>query len=138
MGPLQSLSRSVGVKATLPVLGNILIETENNKLKLSATNLEVGVIKFAGAQIIEEGSVTVPAKTLGEVVSSLSGLEIELYTEGELLKIEAGRFKADLNGIAASEFPAIPQSENAGFQIPKEIFKIGICLEYLYLVSWRL
>ncbi len=126
MGPLQSLSRSVGVKATLPVLGNILIETENNKLKLSATNLEVGVIKYAGAQIIEEGSITVPAKTLSEVISSLSGLGIELYTEGELLKIEAGKFKADLNGIAASEFPAIPQSENAGFQIPKEIFKDSI------------
>lgn len=126
MGPLQSLSRSVGVKATLPVLGNILIETENNKLKLSATNLEVGVIKYAGAQIIEEGSVTVPAKTLNEVISSLAGLEIEFYTEGELLKIEAGKFKADLNGIASSEFPAIPQSENKGFQIPKEIFKDSI------------
>ena len=123
IAPLQSVSRSVGVKATLPVLGNILFEAEGNQLKLSATNLEVGVIKFINAEIIEGGSITIPAKTLNEVVSSLSGLEIEFYNQGELLKIEAGKFKADLNCIAASEFPAIPQAESAGFKIPKEILK---------------
>lgn len=125
-GPLQSVSRSVGVKATLPVLSNILFEAEDNKLKLSATNLEVGVIKQINAEVLEGGSITVPAKTLNEVISSLSGLEIEFYTEGELLKIEAGKFKANLNGIASSEFPAIPQSEAEGFKIPKQIFKDSI------------
>jgi len=121
---LQSVSRSVGVKATLPVLGNILFEAEGNKLKLSATNLEVGVIKEVNAQVLDAGAITVPAKTLNEVISSLSGLEIEFFIEGELLKIEAGKFKADLNCIAASEFPAIPQSENEpgkGFDLPKGI-----------------
>lgn len=126
IGPLQSVSRSIGVKATLPVLGNILLETQGQKIKLSATNLEVGVIKYINAQILEDGSTTLPAKTLNEVVSSLAGFEIELYTEGELLKIEAGKFKADLNCIAASEFPSIPQSESPGFKIPKEIFKDSI------------
>lgn len=125
-GSLQSVSRSVGVKATLPVLGNILFEAEGNTLKLSATNLEVGVIKSLNAEVIEGGAITIPAKTLNEVVSSLSGLEIEFYTEGDLLKIEAGKFKADLNCIGASEFPAIPQSENKGFSIPKNIFKESI------------
>lgn len=123
VGPLQSVSRSVGVKATLPVLGNILFEAVDNKLKLSATNLEVGVIKQVNCEVIEGGSITIPAKTLNEVIASLSGLEIEFYIERDLLKIEAGRFKANLNGIGASEFPAIPSSENAGFKIPKEIFK---------------
>lgn len=125
-GPLQSVSRSVGVKASLPVLGNILIEAEGNKVKLSATNLEVGVIKEIKAEVIEGGSITIPSKTFNEVVSSLSGLEIEIFSEGELLKIEAGKFKADINGIAASEFPAIPQTEGGGFGIPKEIFKEAI------------
>ena len=122
-GSLQSVSRSVGVKASLPVLGNILFEAEGNLLRLSATNLEVGVIKEINAEVIEGGAITVPSKTLNEVISSLSGLEIEFFTEGELLKIEAGKFKADLNGIAASEFPAIPQSGANGFKIPKELFK---------------
>lgn len=123
VGPLQSISRSVGVKATLPVLSNILLEAEGNQLKLSATNLEVGVIKVINAEVIEGGSITIPSKTLNEVVSSLSGLLIEFYSEDEMLKIEAGKFKADLNGISASEFPAIPKADNRGFMIPKGIFK---------------
>jgi len=126
IGPLQSVLRSVGVKATLPVLGNILFEAEGNKLKLSATNLEVGVIKFVNAEVLEGGAITIPAKTFTEVISSLTGLEIELETSGESLNIKAGKFKADLNCIAASEFPAIPQTETSGFKIPKEIFKDSI------------
>lgn len=122
-GSLQSVSRSVGVKASLPVLGNILFEAEGNILRISATNLEVGVIKEINTEVIEGGAITIPSKTLNEVISSLAGLEIEFFTEGELLKIEAGKFKADLNGIAASEFPAIPQSGANGFKIPKELFK---------------
>lgn len=126
IGPLQSVSRSVGVRSALPVLGNILLEADGAKLKLSATNLEVGVERQLNAQVLEGGSITVPAKTLNEVVSSLSGLEIEFYTQGELLKIEAGKFKADLNGIEASEFPAIPHADGQGFNIPKGIFKDSI------------
>ncbi|HLC88140.1 MAG TPA: DNA polymerase III subunit beta [Patescibacteria group bacterium] len=123
IGPLQSISRSVGVRATLPVLGNILMETGSGKLKLSATNLEVGVIKMVNANILEDGAITVPSKTLNEVISSLQGLEIELQTEGEVLKIKAGKFKADLVGLSSQEFPAIPGSDETGTQIPKEVFK---------------
>ncbi len=126
VSPLQAVSRSVGIKATLPVLGNILFEAEGNNLKLSATNLEVGVIKNINCEVIEGGSITIPAKTLNEVISSLNGLTIEFYTEGELLKIEAGGFKANLNCIASSEFPAIPQADGKGFSIPKNIFKDSI------------
>lgn len=123
IGPLQAVARSVGVRVTLPVLGNILLETGSGKLKLAGTNLEVGVVKTIAAEIIEDGAVTVPAKTLIEVIASLSGLEIELLTEGDLLKIQAGKFKADLNGISASEFPVIPGSKEEGIKIPKKVFK---------------
>ena len=123
IGPLQSISRSVGLRASLPVLGNILIETTSGKLKLSATNLEVGVIKLVSAKIIEDGAITVPAKTINEVVSSLAGLEIELRVEGEVLKISAGKFKGDLVGLSAQEFPAIPGSSESPSLIPKEVFK---------------
>ncbi len=126
VGPLQSVSRSAGIKAALPVLSNILFEAENTSLKLSATNLEVGVIREIPAEVIEGGAITIPSKTLNEVISSLSGNQIELYTEGELLKIKSGKFNADLNGISASEFPAIPQATNSGFEIPKDIFKQAI------------
>lgn len=126
IGPLQSVSRSVGVRASLPVLGNILLETERGELKLCATNLEVGVTKLISANILEEGGITVPSKTLNEVVSSLAGSEIELQTEGELLKIKSGKFKADLNAISSSEFPAIPGAKDFQIGIPKEVFKENI------------
>lgn len=126
IGPLQAVSRSVGVRANLPVLGNISLEAESGKLKLSATNLEVGIIKKVSANILEDGSVTVPAKTLNEVISSLSGAEIELKAEGELLKIHSGKFKAQLNGITASEFPVIPETKDFSVEIPKEVFKDNI------------
>jgi DNA polymerase-3 subunit beta len=115
IGPLQAVSRSVGVRASLPVLGNIYIEAANGKLKLAATNLEVGVKKLVNANVLEDGSLTVPAKTLNEVITSLSGSEIELAAEGELLKIHSGKFKAELNGITASEFPVIPERLNPDF-----------------------
>lgn len=126
IGPLQGVSRSVGVRASLPVLGNILLETGRGKLKLCATNLEVGVTKLISANILEEGGITVPSKTINEVVSSLSGSEIELQTEGELLKIKSGKFKADLNAISSNEFPAIPSAKVFNIQIPKEVFKENI------------
>lgn len=126
IGPLQGVSRSVGARASLPVMGNILLETGRGKLKLCATNLEVGVIKSVNADTLEDGGITVPAKTLNEVISSLSGSEIELQAEGELLEIKSGKFKADLNAIAAAEFPAIPESEDFQIEIPKEVFKENI------------
>ncbi len=105
---LQAVSRSVGVRSALPVLANILIQTESGKLKLSATNLELGVIKEINCQVIEEGEVSIPAKIFLEVITSLTGANIELEASLDQLKISTSSFKADLNGIPASEFPAIP------------------------------
>lgn len=105
---LQSVSRSCGIKATLPVLANVLIQAENNTLKLSATNLEIGVIKEVSAKISEEGSVTIPAKTFLDLISALSGAEIELEATNDQLKITTKQFNATLNGIASAEFPSIP------------------------------
>ncbi len=107
---LQAVSRSIGVRSSLPVLGNVLLGTDAGQLKLSATNLEIGVIKKISAQVADDGEVTVPAKTFLELVTSLSGVKIELESDGEQLKISAPHFSANLNGIPASEFPEIPLS----------------------------
>ncbi len=109
---LNSVSRSSGVRTSLPVLANILIQTEGAKLKLSATNLEIGVVKRVNAKVLEPGEISVPARTLVETISSLSG-EISLEAELDQLKISTSKFKAVINGISASEFPLIPlSSEN--------------------------
>jgi DNA polymerase-3 subunit beta len=107
---LSSVSRSCGVKSQLPVLGNILIKAFNGKLQLSATNLEIGVVKSIKAEILEEGEVTVPAKTLVDVVANLNGEKIEISATLDQVEIKTPSFSSVLNGINASEFPSIPMS----------------------------
>lgn len=120
---LQSVSRSCGVRATLPVLANILLQTENGKLKLSATNLELGVIKVVSAEVLEDGDVTVPSRTFLEIISSLEPGEINLESSSDQLKISTKKFNASLNGIPANEFPTIPLSESPGVMVDANVLK---------------
>lgn len=119
---LQAAARSIGVRSTLPVLDNILLSVEGLKLKLAATNLEIGVIKHVSVEVISEGEITVPAKTLVEIISGLGPVKVELEAAGETLIIKSGKFKGSINGISASEFPVIPVSEEGGVDFEKEVF----------------
>jgi len=119
---LSAAARSVGVRSTLPVLDNILLSAEGKNLKIAATNLEIGVIKNIPADIEVEGGVTVPAKTLVEIISALDQSQITFESEADNLTISSAQFKASLNGIAATEFPAIPLSLEKGVSFPKEAF----------------
>lgn len=120
--PLQAVSRSVGVRSTLPVLDNILLSVEGKKVKIAATNLEIGVIKFVPIEEGVDGEMTVPAKILVDLVSALEQGKVTVEIAGEMLTIKSGKVKASVNGIPASEFPAIPLSSGQGISLPKEIF----------------
>ena len=65
------VNRAVATRSTLPVLGNILLATEGGRLKLAATNLEIGITHWAGAQVQTEGAITVPARQLADYVNAL-------------------------------------------------------------------
>jgi DNA polymerase III subunit beta len=123
---LQAVARSVSTKNDLPVLANILLQTENGKLKLAATNLEIGVIKLINAKIDEEGDITIPAKNLLEIVASLTGEEITLESQAEQLKISTRKFSGVLNGITATEFPTIPVSSEKTISLPSKILKKSV------------
>lgn len=101
-------SRMVASKAQLPVLANILLMTEQGKLRLSATNLETGMNLWLGGKVEKQGKITVPARVLGELVGSLPQDTVELVAEGDKLRVRCGKFKAVINGIAAEEFPGVP------------------------------
>lgn len=118
---LQAVARSVGVRASLPVLENILLSVEGDKLKIAATNLEIGIIKFVSVKNAATGAVTIPARLLLEVVSGLGPSEAGLEASNEVLTLSSNKFKASINGIAASEFPAIPLSDGKGITFPKEV-----------------
>lgn len=120
--PLQSVARSVGVKSTLPTLDNVLLSAEGKKLKIAATNLEIGVIKYINVEVLSPGELTVPAKTLVELISGLGQNKISLEATGDILTVVSGKFKATINGIPAAEFPVIPLSADEGISFPKEAF----------------
>lgn len=118
---LQASARSCGVRSQLPVLGNILIQAQQNRLKLSATNLEIGVVKSLTADVEEEGEITIPAKTLTEIISNLGGEKINFSSLGEQLQISTGTFSSVLNGIAANEFPTIPLAGNEAISVDPKV-----------------
>ena len=121
---LQTVGRIVGNRSTLPVLANVLIKTESNRLKLSTTNLEMGITYWVGAKVDDEGSLTVPARLLGEYTSSLPSGNVNLHQEAMSLRIKAERYSSSINGIDAEEFPTIPTiDKEPALSIPASEFK---------------
>ena len=106
---LSVVSRAVSTRSTLPVLANVLLKTEDGGLRLTTTNLEIGLIYWVPGKIETDGATTVPAKLLTDLVMSLQGGDrIELETgPGETLHLKSGRFESHIKGIDADEFPSI-------------------------------
>lgn len=113
---LSIVSRAVATRSTLQVLSNVLLSTDESRLKLSSTNLEIGINCWIGAKVAQEGAVTVPARLLSDLVSSLppDRIELELINRTQTLNLKCGRFEANIKGIDAQEFPLIlvPEEDN--------------------------
>jgi DNA polymerase III subunit beta len=106
---LASVGRVVSGRSSLPVLSNVLLTTDGNRLRLSATNLEIGINYWIGSKIDEQGSLTVPARLFAEFVSSLPHGNIDLEATDVNLTVKAPHYESKIHGIAAEEFPTIPQ-----------------------------
>ncbi|KAB8145131.1 DNA polymerase III subunit beta [Chloroflexia bacterium SDU3-3] len=107
---LAIVGHAVAGKSTLPVLSNILLATDEGRLKLAATNLEIGITCWIGAKVEDEGAVTVPAKLLSDVVGGLPNdkISISLDARTQALNVRCARFEGNIKGIEADEFPVIP------------------------------
>jgi len=108
------------------VTQNVLLEGDNGQLKLTATNTEISISTWIGAQIEGEGSVTVPARMLNDFVNSLPGqtVQIDFQTDPVGVIVTCDKFTATINGIAAEEFPPIPTVEGgASVTIPADAFR---------------
>jgi DNA polymerase III subunit beta len=106
---LSVVSRAVSNRSTLPVLANVLLKTEDAGLKLTATNLEIGITYWVPGKIESDGATTVPARLLTDLVGSLpAGDRVDLTLQsGDTLHLKCGRFETHIKGIDADEFPAI-------------------------------
>jgi DNA polymerase-3 subunit beta len=105
-------SRLVTNRASLEVLGNILIETDKNTLKLSSTNLDLAITTKIGAKVEKPGKISVPARLLGEFIGSISEDTLQLIADDSNLTIKGTNIHSRLNGVSASEFPTLPKMSN--------------------------
>lgn len=110
---LSIVGRAVSSRSTLPVLGNILLSTDDGRLKLAATNLEVGVSAWLGAQVEDDGAITLPARLLTEWVGSVPAerIDLEMVVRTMSVNLKCARFESNIKGIDASEFPLIPTAD---------------------------
>ncbi len=114
---LAQVSRAVAAKTAMPILSNVLLATDDGRLRIAATNLEIGVTTWVGASIEEEGRVTVDARLLSEFVNTLPNAPVLLEVEAKRmsLNVQSGRDKASINGIDADDFPVIPHLDGEAY-----------------------
>ena len=106
---LGYVSKAISSFPSIPILANVLIEAEGKNLKLSATDLELGISTSVGADVIKEGKTTIDAKTITEFINSLEKGKVELNLGDKVLTVKNEKNSADFNTISHDEFPPLPQ-----------------------------
>lgn len=109
---LSGVERVVSSRSTLPILNNVLIKADKTGVEIVATDLEIGVKFFLGGKVEKEGSITVPGKTLINLVNNLHGDTVTLVSKKSVLEVVCGETKAEINGVPADDYPEIPQVED--------------------------
>jgi len=112
---LSVVSHAVSSRSTLPILANILLSTDNGRLRLYATNLEIGINCWIDADVHEEGTTTVPAKLITDLVNSLpqAPVDISVPEDSHTMNIKSLRSSANIKGMDPSEFPLSPNTEGS-------------------------
>lgn len=133
---LNQCSRIISSGAALPILNNILLKTDNGRLKISATNLEIAVNTWVGGKIEEEGEITAPARLLTDYVGNLVSEKITLSTKNQTLFLEGEKAETQIKGLPAEEFPLIPKIGNesyaklVGIELEKSIGEVSFATAY--------
>ncbi|OCL28436.1 DNA polymerase III subunit beta [Orenia metallireducens] len=123
---IQTVNRAVSSKATLPILSGILLKTEEDRIKLVATDLEIGIKFYVDANIIKEGSIVLPAKYFTSIVRELPDDKIILTAEpsNNTAQIKCGQAQFNIHGSSSDEFPLLPKMNSGiNFTISQGIFK---------------
>ena len=127
---LNNVSRIAVGKVTLPVLNNVLIRVNKNKVSLITTNLDMAITDYLPVSNSKDGVITIPAKLLAEFVSNLpKGEKIKLSSKGEKVTISAGKYSSIINGSPADDFPELPEIDEKSsvvFKMSINDFKNGI------------
>lgn len=124
---LNIVEKVVSRNPSIPILNNILLKTENGRLRVSATNLEIGINYFLGAKIEESGEIAVPARIFSDFISNINDEKVALITKNNVLNINSDKYKTQILGFDPKEFPLIPKINNDPFSIiPAKTLKSGL------------
>jgi len=124
---LQYTSRAVNAKPNIPVLSNVLLDITKNGLKLSATNLDMGITVWIPGLVDKEGKITVSAKFISDFVTASSGDNVEIKLDGSVITVKTDKSKANFNTISAVEFPILPEiAETPLFKISAKEFMVSM------------
>lgn len=130
---IQTVQNIISNKTTLPILSNILIETNKNFLKITATDLDMGISCEIPVETIVEGAITIPAKRFNDIIREMPSGEINIYSQkNNQIDIEGKNCRFKLNGLPKDEFPKFPEfKDSAIIQIEQ-----GVLKEMLRLTSF--
>lgn len=121
---LNTVARIANSRNPLAILSNVLLKTENNRLSIAATNLDIGITHFIGSKIEQEGAITVPARLMQDFVSSLPDSVLNLELTDNKLHITTDQYQSTINGIVADDFPVMPAiKEGIRWKSPAGDFK---------------
>jgi DNA polymerase-3 subunit beta len=124
---LGSVAKVANSRNTLPILANVLMKTSNNRLSLSATNLDIGITHYIGSKVSEEGSITVPARLMQDFVGSLPEGVIKLELQDTKLKVTTDQYQSVVNGIVADDFPVMPAiTSGKSWKVSGAVLKKGL------------
>ena len=126
---LSVVGRAVASRSTLPITQNVLLSTEQSMLKISATDLSMAMTTWIGAQVEEEGAITVPARLLADFVNTLppERIDIEVTSQPVGLNIKCVSFESNISGTPADDFPPIPSVEGGvAAKIEPEVLREAI------------
>ncbi len=129
---LSIVTRAVGSRIALPVLSNVLVTTDNGRLRLAATDLELGITAWIGASVEEDGGLTVPARTFNDLIGTLSPerIDMEVAVRTNTLHLACGATTANIKGLDAQEFPIMPEpsEEDDWLKIPADLLRETISM----------
>ncbi|MGB1287885.1 MAG: DNA polymerase III subunit beta [Aggregatilineales bacterium] len=122
---VSTVQKAVDSKPPLPVLSNILLEAEGSRLKLAATNLQLSITMWIGATVDVPGSITLPAKTLADLVNNLSPerVDLELDEATSTMLVKCGATRSNIKGIDADEFPPIHHRDSGDIVISASVLR---------------
>lgn len=124
---LGSVARIANTRNALPILGNVLLKTVDNRLSVAATNLDIAITHYIGSKVGSEGAITVPARLMQDFISSLPSGVIELELDDHKLHITAGQYSSTINGVPADDFPVMPAiKDGRSFELASSVLKKGL------------